>query len=480
MRSHSLDGTRVAGVTDRSFDVRPGYVFVARQGQRVDGSRYAQDAVSRGALAVVAEVPLSLSVPVVEVENAVLALGQLAAAFYGEPANLLKMIGITGTNGKTTTAALVTSALRAAGHRVGTLGTLGAQLDGEIVRTLGLTTPAAPDLQASLRELLDYGASHAVMEVSSHALRQGRTAGCSFDAGVFTNLTRDHTDYHGDMQHYLEAKGLLFEGLGEGGRKAVAVLNSDSPAFSYLRGVTRVPIRTFGKNADVSLVSCEDNGLQGSFVTLRIDGERHGFSLALPGAHNVENAMAAAAVVTALGVPADVAVRGLAALRHVAGRLQVIEDIGRPYRIVIDYAHNPAGLVQLLRLARRATPGRVIAVFGGRGERDRGKRPLMGAIAAALADHVIVTVDNPRSEDPTQTAQEVAQGAEASGVPTEIVLDRYEAIGRAMALAQAGDTITISGKGGELWDEQHQGNAMTDEQAVRQLADDAAASGSSA
>jgi UDP-N-acetylmuramoyl-L-alanyl-D-glutamate--2,6-diaminopimelate ligase len=470
VRSRSYQGSHVRGVTDRSFDVQPGYVFVARQGQRVNGSQYAQEAVQRGALAVVAEMPLSLSVPVVTVESATQALGLLAAAFQGEPAKALKMVGITGTNGKTTTAALVTSALRAAGHRVGTIGTLGVQLDGELVRHLALTTPAAPELQASLRELLDYGASYAVMEVSSHALRQGRTAGCSFDAGVFTNLTRDHTDYHGDMQHYLEAKGLLFEGLGEDGRPAVAVLNSDSPAFDYLRHITKVPIRTFGKNADVSLVDYEDRGLSGGLVTLRIDGEQHSFPLLLPGRHNIENAMAAAATVTALGIGASTAVRGLSELHQVSGRMQVIEDIGRPFRIVIDYAHNPAGLVQLLRLARRASQGRVIAVFGGRGERDRGKRPLMGAIAAALADHLVVTIDNPRSESPLDTAEQVAAGARESGIPTEIVLDRYHAIQRAMQLAEPGDTITISGKGGEVWDEQHEGREITDEQAVREIA----------
>ncbi len=470
VRTRSYQGSHVRGVTDRSFDVQPGFIFVARQGQRVDGSQYAQEAVQRGALAVVAEMPLSLGVQVITVESATEALGLLAAAFHGDPAKVLTMVGVTGTNGKTTTAALVASALRAAGHRVGTIGTLGVQLDGEVVRHLALTTPAAPELQASLRELLEYGATHAVMEVSSHALRQGRTAGCSFNAGVFTNLTRDHTDYHGDMQHYLEAKGLLFEGLGADGRPAVAVLNSDSPAYDYLRGITKVPIRTFGKDADVSLVGFEDHGLSGGLVTLRIDGERHSFPLLLPGRHNIENAMAAAAAVTALGIPPAMALRGLSELRQVSGRLQVIEDIGRPYRVVVDYAHNPAGLVQLLRLARRASQGRVIAVFGGRGERDRGKRPLMGAIAAALADHLIVTIDNPRSESPLDTAEQVAAGARESGIPTEIVLDRYRAIQRAMQIAEPGDTITISGKGGEVWDERHEGREMTDERVVREIA----------
>ena len=470
VRERSFHGSLVTGVTDRSFDVRPGGIFIARLGQRVDGSQYAQEAVQRGALAVVAESPLSLAVPVVTVSSAAEALGVLAAAFHGDPTDHLTTVGITGTNGKTTTAALVSSALGAAGHRVGTIGTLGVQLDGETIHHLVLTTPSAPDLQAALSELQDFGATHAVMEVSSHALRQGRTAGCNFDVGVFTNLTRDHTDYHGDMQQYLEAKGLLFSGLGRQERPAVAVLNGDSPAFSYLRSITRVPVRTFGKDGDVALVACEDLGLSGSRVTLRIDGERHVFSLLLPGAHNVENAMAAVAAVTALGLPAEVALRGISSLPQVTGRMQVIEDIGRPYRIVIDYAHNPAGLVQLLRLARRASRGRVISVFGGRGERDRGKRPLMGAIAAALADHLVVTIDNPRSEPPAQTAEEVAMGARESGIPTEVVLDRYEAIRRAMAVAGPGDTITISGKGGEVWDERHEGREMTDEQVVREIA----------
>lgn len=470
VRVRSLGGVDITGVTDRSFDVRPGYLFVARQGQRVDGSAYAQEAVARGAVVVVAESALSLPIPVFTVPSAAEALGLLAGAFHGDPTLHLRTVGITGTNGKTTTAALVASALQAAGHRVGTIGTLGMQLDGEMVRPLALTTPAAPDLQSSLRELREFGATHAVMEVSSHALRQGRTAGCAFDVGVFTNLTRDHADYHGDMRHYLEAKGLLFQGLGRQGRPAVAVLNLDSPAYGYLRSVTSVPVRTFGRGGDVSLVSCEDRGLFGNIVELRIDGEQHRFPLQLPGPYNVENAMAAVAAATALGVPVSVALQGVSALRQVTGRLQVIEDLERPYRIVIDYAHNPAGLVQLLRLARRATEGRVIAVFGGRGERDRGKRPLMGAIAAALADHLIVTVDNPRSEDPAQTAEEVAAGARESGIPTDVVLDRYEAIRTAMELARNGDTITISGKGAEIWDEQHEGQAMTDEQAVRGIA----------
>ncbi len=471
VRAGSFAGRRVEGVTDRSFDVAPGWVFVARHGQHADGTQYAQEAVERGAIAIVAEQPLSLPVPLVVVRSAAEALGHLSAAFHGDPSQHLRMVGITGTNGKTTTAALLSHALREADRRVGTLGTLGVQLDGELLRSLGLTTPAAPELQAALRDLLQQGARDVVMEVSSHALRQSRTAGCVFDAAVFTNWTRDHTDYHGDMQRYLEAKGLLFSGLSEQGRPAFAVLNLDSPAYDYLVSVTRVPIRTFGRDGDVRLLRWQDEGVAGGRGEVAIDGDRFPLELRLPGRYNVENALAALTAATGLDIAPEDALRRIADVRHVSGRMHMMEARNPERRVVVDYAHNPAGLVQLLRFARRTSTGRVIAVFGGRGERDRGKRPLMGAIAAALADHLIVTIDNPRGEDALQTAIEVAGGARESGVPTDIVLDRYEAIRRALALAGQGDTITISGKGAELWDELHEGHRMTDIQAVQELAD---------
>ena len=469
VRTGQFAGQRIAGVTDRSFDVGPGWVFVARHGQHVDGAAFAEEAVARGALAILAERPLDLPVPTIVVEDADEALGHLAAAVEGDPSAHLRIAGITGTNGKTTTAALLTAALQAPGRRVGTIGTLGVQIEGDLLRPLALTTPPAPELQSSLRQLLERGAQDVVMEVSSHALRQRRTAGCRFDAAVFTNWTRDHTDYHGDMQHYLEAKGLLFSGLARQDRPAVAVLNLDSPAFAYLASVTAVPVRTYGREGDVRLVRWQDEGLQGGRGEVRIDGASYALTLLLPGSYNVENALAAIAAATGLGVaPAD-ALRRVGALRSVQGRMHVLQAENPSRRVVIDYAHNPAGLLQLLRLARRTTAGRVVSVFGGRGERDRGKRPLMGAIAAALADQLIVTIDNPRGENALQTALEVAAGARESGIPTDIVLDRYEAIRRALALAGPGDTVTITGKGSEVWDEQHEGRPMTDIRAAEEL-----------
>jgi len=469
VRLGSFAGRRIEGVTDRSFDVAPGWLFIARHGQHTDGTAYAQEAVERGAIAVLAERPLHLPVPSIVVQDAAEALGHLAAAFEGDPCVRLRVVGITGTNGKTTAAALLSRALRDDGRHVGTLGTLGVQLDGELIRPLGLTTPAAPELQAALHDLARRGAHDVVMEVSSHALRQSRTAGCQFDAAVFTNWTRDHTDYHGDMQRYLEAKGLLFSGLGGQDRPAFAVLNLDSPAYDYLRSVTTVPIRTFGQDGDVRLVRWQDEGIAGGRGDVAVDGDTYPLELHLPGSYNVENALAALAAATGFDVnPSDVLER-IAGVRSVAGRTHIVEARNPDRRVVIDYAHNPAGLVQLLRFARRTSPGRVIAVFGGRGERDRGKRPLMGAIAAALADRLVVTIDNPRGEDALQTATEVASGARESGVPTDIVLDRYEAIRHALALAGQGDTVTITGKGAEIWDERHQGRPMTDIQAVQEL-----------
>lgn len=471
VRAGHFAGRRIAGVTDRSFDVAPGWLFVALHGQHVDGVAYAQEAVARGAIAVVAEQPLSLPVPTIVVHDAAEALGHLAAGFSGDPCSRLRVVGITGTNGKTTTAALLSHALGGNDRHVGTLGTLGVQLDGELIRPLGLTTPPSPVLQAALQELEQRGAADVVMEVSSHALRQHRTAGCRFGVGVFTNWTRDHTDYHGDMQHYLEAKGLLFSGLSEQDSPAFAVLNQDSPAFSYLASVTRVPVRTFGQDGDVRLLRWQDQGLAGGSGDVLVDGDTYPLEVRLPGSYNVENALAALAAATGLDLRPSEVLRRIAEVRSVAGRLHIVEVQDPTRRVVIDYAHNPAGLLQLLRFARRTSTGKVIAVFGGRGERDRGKRPLMGAIAAALADRLIVTVDNPRGENALQTATEVAGGARESGIPTDIVLDRYEAIRRAVALAGPGDTITITGKGAEIWDEQHAGRSMTDIQAVEELLD---------
>ncbi len=469
VRVRDFTGRKIAGVTDRSFDVAPGWVFVARHGQHVDGIAYAHEAVERGAIAVVADRPTALAVPTVVVEDAAKALGELAAAFFGDPCLAMRVTGITGTNGKTTTAALLSRALRNDTRHVATIGTLGVQLDSEVIRPLPLTTPAAPELQGALHELVQLGAQDVVMEVSSHALRQRRTAGCSFDAAVFTNWTRDHTDYHGDMQHYLEAKGLLFSGLSEQERPSFAVLNRDSPAFDYLASVTRVPIRTYGQGSDVRIVRWQDDGLVGGHGVVAVDGETYEMQLRLPGSYNVENALAALAAATGLGIGARDALERIAQVRTVAGRTHIIESGSPPRRVVIDYAHNPAGLLQLLRFARRTTEGRVIAVFGGRGERDRGKRPLMGAIAAALADRLVVTIDNPRGEDAMQTASEVAGGAKESGIPTDIVLDRYAAIRHALELAAPGDTVTITGKGAEIWDERHEGRPMTDIEAVRAI-----------
>lgn len=469
VRQHRFSGRAVSGISDRSWEIVPGYVFVARPGNRQNGAAYAREAVERGAVGIVAEQPMELDVPVVVVEHAAQALGELAAAFYQNPSDSLCLIGITGTNGKTSVAFLTAAALSAAGHAVGVIGTLGVHMGDELLRPLPLTTPDAVDLQGTLRTLRDLGATHVVMEVSSHALAQRRTAGCNFDAAVFTNLTRDHADYHGDMQSYLAAKGLLFSGLTAQTKPAVAILNLDSPACGYLREITQVPVRTYGQHGDVELRASESRGLQGSRLLLSVDGREYEADLQLPGRFNAQNFIAAVAAATSVGVRASVAIAGASRLQRVPGRMQVLED-GLPCRVVIDYAHNPAGLVELLRLMRPETSGQLITVFGGRGERDRGKRPLMGAIAAALADRVIITTDNARGEDPLQTAEEVAAGARQSGADVVVEVDRYRAIRVALASAEPDDTVTISGKGHETWDERVDGRPMTDEQAVQEIA----------
>lgn len=471
VRQHLFLGRTVTGITDRSWEVVPGYLFVARRGNRQNGAAYAREAIERGAVGIVAEQKLDLDAPVAVVDDASITLGHLAAAFYGDPSDNLCVIGVTGTNGKTSVTFLTAAALSSAGFAVGSIGTLGVYLGDEPVNPLRLTTPDAVELQRTLRDLAALGATHVVMEVSSHALSQRRTVGCSFDAAVFTNLTRDHADYHADMQSYLAAKGLLFSGLGQQRKPAVAVLNADSSAYAYLRELAKVPIRTFGAAADVSLLDAQSHGLLGTHVRMSVDGRQQEADVRLPGRFNVENFLAAVTAATAVGVEPGTAILGASRLSRVPGRMHILED-GLPCRVVIDYAHNPAGLVQLLRLVRPETPGRLITVFGGRGERDRGKRPLMGSIAAALADHVIVTVDNPRSEDPLQTAEEIAEGARASGAEVTVEVDRYLAIRHALEAARPGDTVTITGKGLEVWDETHDGHAMTDELAVHEIAGD--------
>lgn len=433
------------GIGTDSRSVARGSFYVAVRGSQADGHRFIPDALARGAAAIVVEARQQLAAPQVVVRDGRLAALALARAWYGDPAAGMQLIGITGTNGKTTTTALVRHLFNASGT-AGSIGTLGA-FDGHgdaVPSTAGtLTTPGPVDLQATFAALRDRGCTTIAMETSSHSLDQGRLDGLTFAAGIFTNLTRDHLDYHGTMEAYLTAKLKLAALLGLSG---IAVVNVDDPAWAALpRGDRRV---TFGLGADADVRAARlDLGAAGSRFLL--DGRFGQAEVALPllGDFNVANALAAAACALALGHPiGDVAAR-LTAAPQVPGRMELITD--RPCAVLRDYAHTPDALERALRTLRSLTPGRLIVVFGCGGDRDRGKRPIMGQLAAELSDLPVVTSDNPRTENPDAIIDDVERGM--GSVPRLRIADRRLAIAAALGEAREGDTLLLAGKGHETY-----------------------------
>jgi UDP-N-acetylmuramoyl-L-alanyl-D-glutamate--2,6-diaminopimelate ligase len=452
--------TTLSGLAYDSRAVRGGELFFCVSGMKDDGHRFAADAVRAGARALVVERPLELGVPEVAVPSPRAAMGPLAATFYGHPSRELELVGITGTNGKTTTAYLTRALIERDGakRRCGLLGTVKSVIAGR-ERPVERTTPEAIDLQRDLREMLDGGDRACVMEVSSHALELGRTDSLSFAAAVFTNLTQDHLDFHASMEDYFAAKRALFL-PSSGEPPARCVVNVADEYGRRLAGELDGAI-TFAleEEADYSAsdIRCE---LERCRFTLEAEGRRRELELPLPGRFNVANALAALASAHALGSPLEALLRALEEEAvHVPGRLEPVHE-GQDFAVLVDYAHTPDSLANVLRTAREITAtdggeeGRVLCVFGAGGDRDRAKRPLMGEIAAQLADLVIVTSDNPRSEDPDQIIAEIMAGVEGSGgaarrgnVRTEA--DRRTAIVEALASARRGDVLIIAGKGHE-------------------------------
>jgi UDP-N-acetylmuramoyl-L-alanyl-D-glutamate--2,6-diaminopimelate ligase len=447
---------QVSGIAYDSRRAGPGSVFVALRGQHADGTAFAPQAIARGAALVVAESPPpdgATPVPWVRVNDARLALALLADRFFGHPSGDLALIGITGTNGKTTTAYLLRSIFEATGNRCGLIGTVTYSLGGE-ERPAARTTPEAPDLQAMLREMVDHGCSAAVMEVSSHALAQHRVDGTRFAAGIFTNLTRDHLDFHGDMESYAAAKRRLFDMLPAG---APAVVNADDPRGAALAAGRRAVTYAVHRAADVTpaALSLSLDGLE--FDATTPAGTLH-LRSRLVGQPNVYNILAASGAAVALGLPLDAIERGIAALAGVPGRFELVTHGEEDVAVVVDYAHTDDALKNLLETARSLAPRRVITVFGCGGDRDRTKRPLMGAVASRLSDVVIITSDNPRSEEPGAIVDEILLGIPggiqeeqrpARGSRVLRVIDRRAAIERAVDLAEPGDLVVIAGKGHE-------------------------------
>jgi UDP-N-acetylmuramoyl-L-alanyl-D-glutamate--2,6-diaminopimelate ligase len=430
----------IAALAYDNRKVEPGTLFFCVPGFTRDGHDFAADAVKRGAVALVVERPMHLGVPEIQVHSVRAAMAPLAARFYGEPTRTLVTAGVTGTNGKTTTAFLLRALLEADGRQTGLLGTVKSVIGG-VEHEVQRTTPEAIELQRTFREMLDEGDEAGVIEVSSHALELHRVDAIQFEAAIFTNLTQDHLDFHPTMEEYFAAKRKLFTELAP----VASIVNVDDPYGARLAAELEYPI-TFGlrDQADYTAVDLE-TGLQGSTFTVRsIEGDLE-LKSPLSGQFNVYNVLGAFAAARALGVPVETRKQAIATAGQVPGRFETVDD-GQPFAVLVDYAHTPDSLENVLRAGRELTGGKLIVVFGCGGDRDRGKRPLMGEIAGRLADHVVVTSDNPRSEDPEAIIAEILAGSPAG---TTHQVDRRKAIGLAIAAADPGDVVVIAGKGHE-------------------------------
>ena len=447
----------IAGVAYDSRAVTKGQVFVALKGLHADGTAFARDAIDRGAAVIVSEqpAPAGVGVPWAMVEDARLALALLADEFYRHPSRDMQVVGITGTNGKTTTAYLIASIFEAAGIRSGILGTVAYRVGpGERdTREAARTTPEAPDVQALLREMVDHGCGACAMEVSSHALALRRVDGMRFAAAVFTNLTRDHLDFHSDMESYFQAKRRLFEMLPP---TAPSLLNLDDPRGARLADAGGKPVTyAIDQSAD-NTTGPLSFSLAGLSFDVRTPRGLLSVRSALVGRPNVYNILAAVAAASALDVPFDAIERGIRNLDGVPGRFEIVSTKKDEVTVVVDYAHTDDALRNLLETARPLTRGRLITVFGCGGDRDRTKRPLMGAVAGRLSDLIVITSDNPRSEDPNRIIEEIKRGitADTRKDSDQRVLtnaDRRGAIANAIELARAGDLVLIAGKGHEKY-----------------------------
>jgi len=475
-------GVPIKGITDDSREVKDGYVFVcmpavyesqyARWVYSTDGHDYIPDAIKRGAAAIVSQdsvqpgsagiLPASDRVTFVQVRDARYALAKMAAEFYGNPSRKLTVVGVTGTNGKTSTCYLARSVLAAGGLRTALLGTIIHRVAGSDVPA-GMTTPQAHHLQRMLSDAVEEDLDGVVMEVSSHALELRRAEGIEFDVAVFTNLTQDHLDFHKDMAGYLAAKTRLFSELMKNSRgdcRSSAIINVDDPAGEHIIRHTDAEVITYAVHGEADLgVRDFRSSVDGLTFRASIRGSRDTscrvstleVKLQLLGEYNLYNALAAIGVGISHGLDLDVIKEGLESVDLVPGRFEPVK-CGQDYTVVVDYAHTPDALEQVLRAARKLTQGKLISVFGCGGDRDRSKRPLMGRVATTLSDHSIITSDNPRSEDPLEIISQIRGGIDGrwtEGQRYELVPDRRSAIQRATEMAEKGDVVVIAGKGHE-------------------------------
>ncbi|MBI4843326.1 MAG: UDP-N-acetylmuramoyl-L-alanyl-D-glutamate--2,6-diaminopimelate ligase [Nitrospirae bacterium] len=446
----------VSGIAYDSRSVDKGFLFVAVRGAVLDGHDFIKDALTKGAVAVITERPIAglyeslppflmNSVSCVEVSDSRSALASVSARFYGEPSRRLSLVGITGTNGKTTTSFITRSILEAGGRKTGLIGTL-RYITGRTVEAVR-TTPESLDLQRYLKEMADNGMGYGVLEVSSHALELHRVDGCAFRVAAFTNFTQDHLDFHGSMEDYLSAKSRIFGYLAEDG---YAVLNHDDPALREIEEGLGCNVITCGllEGAAIRAGNIDDS----AGISFDINTPRSAFRVTsrFSGRFNVYNILMAAAIAYALGVDDEAIKEGISAAEPVKGRFEKVDE-GQPFNCIVDYAHTDDALRMLINEARNFTTGRIITVFGCGGDRDRSKRGLMGSAASELSDLVIVTSDNPRSEDPLSIIDDIMKGIKGKNYAVEP--DRRAAINEAVSAAKAGDTVIVAGKGHEDYQE---------------------------
>ena len=446
----------VCHITADSRTVQEGSLFICLEGATVDGHSFVEKAVQDGAVAVVVSKPVAVPdhVAVIYVEDTRQALQAAVPFFYDYPASKMRMIGVTGTNGKTTTTHIIAHLLRSQGYTVGVIGTVHILIDDQSY-PIHNTTPDVADLQQILQQMVDAGVTHCIMEVSSHALALGRTAGVEYDTAVFTNLTQDHLDFHKTFDNYLAAKAKLFKQVsasyqvkeGKG-----AVINVDDAYGQSIVDVTTSPMITYSTEGKGSMNASDLTiTAKSSQFTLNYDGKSYPISTKIAGMFNVYNTLAAVGATLYEGLSMEEIVKGLATFTAVPGRFELIEE-GQDFAVVVDYAHTPDGLENILQTAKKIVENRILVVFGCGGDRDATKRPIMGGIAAQFGDRVFVTSDNPRTEDPVQIVKDVEVGVREGlhdDVTYEVIVDRREAIHKAIAEATTGDVVIIAGKGHE-------------------------------
>ena len=435
----------ISGIAFNSGEVKPGYVFVCIKGLKADGHDFAQDALDKGAVFVVAEHEISdIASNMLIVENSRNALAKISAAFYDYPHRKFKLIGITGTNGKTTTTYLIKSVLEYNGYKVGLIGTNQNMIGNEILPSKH-TTPDSLELMELFDKMAKEGADYVVMEVSSHSLDQDRVAACEFYTGAITNVTQDHLDYHVTMENYVKAKSILFSMC------KVGLVNNDDSSEKTVKENATCKIITYGAENDADIkaenIKMDEKGVE---FDLCYNGEKTKMSLSIPGKFSVYNALTAVGCLLSLDIPAEKIKEGLKEAKGVKGRIEVV-PVNKNYTVIIDYAHTPDGLLNIINTIKGFAKGRVVTLFGCGGDRDKTKRPLMGEIAGKLSDYCIVTSDNPRTEDPSDIIKDILAGISKTDCEYTVVENRFDAIEYALDNARENDVILLAGKGHETY-----------------------------